>query len=301
VCLLILLSGRKETQNQPDLNGEYEGPFTRWFCHEEMTTAHAECLRCIGVVEDDERHSKPNFTLEKSRALTGKDGAPVHAQAHHNVHLLDDVCFIPLRRQQHEVPGMLQEITRQYGCATQLTPHPDVMYAKGQPLEIVSTSSCDVPQRTADITSEPKLGRRAESLQMYKRERIRLLQTTATRTHIISCPFCDARGVAAAKAIADRYRGSGREFCYYPNEDYPQTPGQQGGTVGAAMSLLKVWMTIAENARKTSGIVFVVHRTDGKGAYGCEAKGPGSLDGQAQEGEVYFATTHGCKIEWVGY
>jgi hypothetical protein len=62
-----------------------------------------------------------------------------------------------------------------------------------------------------------------------------------------------------------------------------------------------VWMKIAENAKRTGGTVFVVHRTDGKGAYGCVAKGPGSLDGQAQEGEVHFATTHGCAIKWVGY
>eukprot|EP01047_Picozoa_sp_COSAG01_P111774 COSAG01_NODE_40540_length_462_cov_1.280992_1_plen_136_part_10 len=136
---------------------------------------------------------------------------------------------------------------------------------------------------------------------MYKRERIRLLQTTATRTHIISCPFCDARGVATAKAIAERFRGSDGDCCYYPKEDCPQTPGQQGSTDGAGISWLAVWTKIAENAQRTGGIVFVVHRTDGKGAYGCAAKGPGSLDGQAQEGEVHFATTHGCTIEWVGY
>jgi hypothetical protein len=65
--------------------------------------------------------------------------------------------------------------------------------------------------------------------------------------------------------------------------------------------LVAVWMEIAENARRTGGTVFVVHRTDGKGAYGCAGQGPGSLDGQAQEGEVKVATTLGCSIEWVGY
>ena len=50
-CLMIFLSGRKEKGGKLDSAGEYEGPFTRWFCHEEMATAHAESLRCIGVME----------------------------------------------------------------------------------------------------------------------------------------------------------------------------------------------------------------------------------------------------------
>ena len=74
---LLFLSGRKETGGQPDLNGQYEGPFTRWFCQEEMTTAHEVGLRCIGVMESDERFGKPDFEQEKARSLTGgKGGKP---------------------------------------------------------------------------------------------------------------------------------------------------------------------------------------------------------------------------------
>ena len=122
-CLLIFLSGRNETGGMADISGEYEGPFTRWFCHEEMTTAHEGSLRCIGVMETDERYGKPNFALEKLRALTGgRDGGPVHVDAQRNLHLLDEVCFIPLRRQQHEVQGMVAEICRQATMTTALQP-----------------------------------------------------------------------------------------------------------------------------------------------------------------------------------
>jgi hypothetical protein len=45
MCLLLFLSGRNETNQMPDPNGTYEGPFTRWFCHMEMATAgSATCL-----------------------------------------------------------------------------------------------------------------------------------------------------------------------------------------------------------------------------------------------------------------
>ena len=37
----------------------------------------------------------------------------MHEQAEANLRLLDDVCFVPLRRQEHEVPAMLGEILRQ--------------------------------------------------------------------------------------------------------------------------------------------------------------------------------------------
>jgi len=123
VCLLIFLSGRKETNTLPDLAGEYEGPFTRWFCNEEMATAHEEQLRCIGVMETEDRRGKPDFALERSRALTGgRDNGPVHPSATHNVRLLDDVCFIPLRRQEHEVSAMLAEIQKHALQAPKLTP-----------------------------------------------------------------------------------------------------------------------------------------------------------------------------------
>eukprot|EP01043_Picozoa_sp_COSAG02_P048112 COSAG02_NODE_4689_length_5091_cov_1.795072_8_plen_177_part_00 len=67
-----------------------------------------------------------------------------------------------------------------------------------------------------------------------------------------------------------------------------------------SMSWLEVWIKIVKNAKRTGGTVFVVRRADGRrGAYGCAQKGPGSLDGQAQEGEEDFATGHSCTIEWV--
>ena len=113
-CLLLFLSGRKETEGQPDIGGEYEGPFSRWFCHEEMRAAHVHGLKVVCVMESDERKGKPDFFLEKHRALTGgNDGGPVNEHALVNVHLIADACFIPFRRQQHERQAMLDEIVRQ--------------------------------------------------------------------------------------------------------------------------------------------------------------------------------------------
>jgi hypothetical protein len=109
-CLLIFLSGRKETDTLPDSNGQYEGTFTRWFCHEEMAAATANRLRFVGVMETEDRRGKPDFAQEKRRAL----GPPlVNDHAPQNVRLLDELCFIPFRRQQHEVEAMLKEIVRQ--------------------------------------------------------------------------------------------------------------------------------------------------------------------------------------------
>jgi hypothetical protein len=115
---------RRETKSQPDINGQYEGPFTRWFCHEEMATAHSEGLRCIGVMETDARHGLADFSLEKSRAWTGGNGGgPVHERfVEQNLRLLDEVCFIPLRRQEHEEQAMLAEIARQAQVAKRLVP-----------------------------------------------------------------------------------------------------------------------------------------------------------------------------------
>jgi serine/threonine protein kinase len=136
--------------------------------------------------------------------------------------------------------------------------------------------------------------RSSPSLKMEKmlRDRLTLLKSTDCMTHIISCPFKESEGVAAAKEIASRYEDSRSEFCYYPNEDCPQS---------LDVSWLETWMAIAKNAGRTGGKVYVVHRCDGKGQYGCDAKGPGSLDGQAQQGEVEYATEIGCTIQWVGY
>ena len=140
VCLLIFLSGRKETVGAdgvgiPDPSGQYEGPFTRWFCHEEMHKAHVCGLKFVGVKEDDSRFGKAHFGQEKTRSMNGKDdrttrncqncchcfGAKatgrtglVHKHAAANLHLLDDVCFINFRRQKHDVAAMLDEIERQF-------------------------------------------------------------------------------------------------------------------------------------------------------------------------------------------
>jgi hypothetical protein len=117
-CLLIFLSGRKEVvqdgEGVADPAGKYEGTFTRWFCHEEMRTAHEQELRFVGVMETELRHGKPDFALEESQALTGgSDGGPVNTNAPDHVYLLSGLCFIPFRRQEHEVVAMLKEIERQ--------------------------------------------------------------------------------------------------------------------------------------------------------------------------------------------
>jgi hypothetical protein len=67
------------------------------------------------LMETELRHCKPEFALEKSRARTGgKDSGPVHdGYVEENLRLMDDLCFIPFRRQRHEVPAMLQEIVQQ--------------------------------------------------------------------------------------------------------------------------------------------------------------------------------------------
>ena len=120
-CLIILLSGRKEREGDPDSAGDYEGVFTSRLCHEQMAAARKVGVRIVGVMETDERHGKPDFALEKSRARAGNGGGPVHDEAEANLRLLDEVCFVPLRRQEHEVPGMLGEILRQ----AEVEPHED--------------------------------------------------------------------------------------------------------------------------------------------------------------------------------
>ena len=81
-------------------------------------------------------------------------------------------------------------------------------------------------------------------------------------------------------------------FCYNPNEDCPQSLG---------VSWLETWMEICDNTKRTGGSVFVMYRSDGKGAYSCDDKGPGSLEGQAQPGEILHAKKSGCTIVWVDY
>ena len=70
-CVLVFLSGRHEINGQPchknDSAGRYEGPFTRWYCHEEMAEAHRACVGFVGLKEEDDRHAPPDFALEKTR------------------------------------------------------------------------------------------------------------------------------------------------------------------------------------------------------------------------------------------
>eukprot|EP01046_Picozoa_sp_COSAG06_P044449 COSAG06_NODE_5992_length_3164_cov_0.971289_2_plen_394_part_00 len=108
MCVLIFLSGRKEVDGVADPNGNYEGPFTRWFCHAEMGTAREAGVPFVGVMETDKRHGEPDFAEEKRRGRHAHDKF-----AAENVKLLDNLCFIPFRRQEHEIDAMLVEIGRQ--------------------------------------------------------------------------------------------------------------------------------------------------------------------------------------------
>ena len=140
-----------------------------------------------------------------------------------------------------------------------------------------------------DVSDAERL--RLQNEQM-KRDRLELLKTTTQVVHIISTPFDSEAGRALALQVAQHYerRGTGREFCYNPNEDCPQSLG---------VSWLDAWMAICDNTVRTGGMVFVVFRSDGKGKYGCKMKGLGSLDGQAQQGEIRYALGKGCIIHWM--
>eukprot|EP01046_Picozoa_sp_COSAG06_P052164 COSAG06_NODE_8697_length_2094_cov_3.330827_1_plen_313_part_01 len=103
MCLLIFLSGRKERDGNPDPTGQYEGPFTRWYCHDEMRTAREAGLEIVGMQEtDDGRRAKADIGLEKAGAARSK-----HTDWEQNVKLLDTVNFIPYRDNSWELPGML--------------------------------------------------------------------------------------------------------------------------------------------------------------------------------------------------
>lgn len=114
-CLLLFLSGRKETgRHPPDPKREYESPFTLPLCHEAMHAAHLHGLGVVGVMESEVQMGEPDFGLEKPRALSrNTSGQPTYEHAASNAHLLDDVCFIPFRREPHEWRAMLVEIMRQ--------------------------------------------------------------------------------------------------------------------------------------------------------------------------------------------
>ena len=76
-CVLIFWSGREEVDRVPNPHGDYEGTFTRWYCHEEMTEAHRARVPFIGVMESMVEHGKPDKGLEQQRARTARDGGPV--------------------------------------------------------------------------------------------------------------------------------------------------------------------------------------------------------------------------------
>lgn len=126
-----------------------------------------------------------------------------------------------------------------------------------------------------------------------KRQRLELLKTTDEMVHIISTPFQSEQGSSLAIRVAQACEGirhTASEFCYNPNLDCPKTLG---------VSWLDTWMAICDNTVRTGGNVFVIFRSDGKGEYGCETKGPGSLDGEAQQGEIRHALSKGCHIHWL--
>ena len=125
-----------------------------------------------------------------------------------------------------------------------------------------------------------------------KKSRLELLKTTDEMVHIISTPFDSEQGSSLAREVAQACELSGtmKAFCYNPNEDCPQTLG---------VSWLKTWMAICDNTARTRGRVFVIFRSDGKGKYSCDKKGPWSLDGQAQEGEIAHALSKRCHVHWL--
>ena len=126
-----------------------------------------------------------------------------------------------------------------------------------------------------------------------KKRGLELLKTTDETVHIISTPFDSEQGSSLAREVAQACEpssGTRKVFCYNPNDDCLQTLG---------VSWLEAWMAICDNTVRTGGSVFVI-RSDGKGSYGCEAAGPGSLDGQAQEGEIKYALSKGCQHPLVG-
>ena len=116
-----------------------------------MATAHEAGLRCIGVMETDPRHGMPDFALEKERARTGgKAGGPVHAtHVEMNLRLLDEICFIPLRRQEHELQAMLDEIVRQSRVAKRLV-------AEGVPPIQATHDAEPMPEPESESEPEPE-------------------------------------------------------------------------------------------------------------------------------------------------
>ena len=84
------------------------GPIYEMVLSPEMATARAARVPFVGVKETDVRHCLPDFAEEKSRGRQVKCTC-----ASENLRLLDEICFIPYRRELHEIDGMMNEIGRQ--------------------------------------------------------------------------------------------------------------------------------------------------------------------------------------------
>ena len=150
-------------------------------------------------------------------------------------------------------------------------------------------------------TEQPTGVARREAEELMS-SRLQLLRSTSETVHIISTPFDSEAGRSLASEIKRRFDQPlsplRKEFCYNPNDDCPQSLGMMAGEQDWR-GWLDTWMAICDNTAETGGLVFVVFRSDGRGAYGCDEKGPGSLEGQAQPGEVRYATSKGCTIRWM--
>jgi hypothetical protein len=121
-------------------------------------------------MESEERHGQPDFFLEKSRALTGKDGGQIHPEAHLNVAMLDTVCFIPFRRQAHETKAMLIEIARQVRTA-------DFLPARER-----KTEPALEPESELEPEPEPK-PKPTSQLQIHKSSEQLAVETVAEYLH----------------------------------------------------------------------------------------------------------------------
>lgn len=136
-------------------------------------------------------------------------------------------------------------------------------------------------------------------VQQLLKARLELLKTTSSVTHIISCPF-DEDGHLPGDDRKDHLRavrGAASSYCYFPNADCPQELGQ---TEGQGTGWLETWMAICDNVKKTGGTVFVVYRSDGLGKFTSEM-GVGTIEGQAQGGEIAYAKRVGCSLRWVAF
>jgi hypothetical protein len=229
VCLLIFLSGRHETDNRPDPEGEYEGVFTRWYCHEEMNEAHVAGLKVVGVQEHASAPCRPDFALERSRALSaGRDAdgnpAPISPHAEQNLELLQSVCFDTLfERKKAMVDAMMKEIVR----LTREAPHLRVgtqaegmaLKASGRtlPCRITDRDDCETLAGTpsaAAVTTfepepEPEAPRKDQKSQAELRAAVAAAVMSAGKTAVAMVANADAwtAGQAASRPSVEQEHG----------------------------------------------------------------------------------------------